>query len=175
MVAILGCSASVKETLAAAELKVPDVKFRVIGEYSAVTMLSPTGNVKDPVPENNLISLPELVATIIFVSDGVPDIVAVWPRVRLLEPSVKIPSVSVKVPVTVMSLSSVIPLDLLISRFVIDEIVDEGPGKLEFPFKIKLPLFCMVPPPTKFPFMVKVLFASIIRVAPADTVKSFNS
>ena len=175
MVAILGCSASVKETLADAELKVPDVKFRVIGEYSAVTMLSPTGNVKDPVPENNLISLPELVATIIFVSDGVPDIVAVWPRVRLLEPSVKIPSVSVKVPVTVMSLSSVIPLDLLISRLTIEEIVDEEPGNVEFPFRMRLPLFCMAPPPVKVPFMVNVVFASMIRVAPLETVKLFNS
>ena len=94
---MLGCTASVTFTP-----RVPSTEFAeksmVYGLYSVVPVSSPIGKVKEAVlpVANVFLKYPVPVVATIFVADGVPVILPVSPKVKLLFPNRKTPEVKVK-------------------------------------------------------------------------------
>ena len=95
---MLGCLPSITET----PIVPPVVGVIVIGEYSRVPVLSPTGKVKGPAPLKTFCSSLPPVAITILVADGVPPIVDVADRDKLLPLRFKFPEVKVNMPSTVV-------------------------------------------------------------------------
>ena len=116
MLALLGCFASTTET----PIVPPVVGVIVIGEYSRVPVLSPTGKVKGTAPLKIFcISLPA-VAMIILVLEKAPVIVAEAPRVKVLAAiKLKFPVFNASEPLTVISPPAIAwPLDWLMVRLL---------------------------------------------------------
>lgn len=174
---MLGCWAFTSETLAEPELKVPVVKFKAIGEYSAVPVLSPTGNVKAPVVEKFLMSFPAPDATIILDADGlVMDIEPELPMVRLLDPRTNEPLLRVSAFVIVRLLFSVTfaPPDLSMVRLYIAALGSSiFMALLDAPLRITVPLFGVNVPLdlVQFPCMVSVGFPVLSESAPPSINK----
>lgn len=127
-------------TLAYALKYVPEVKFKVIGEYSAVPVTSPTGKTYDPFVVKVLRNSPAPSATIILLAPNPVPATAEEPKVRLFEPRVKRPLVNVNIPFTDCDVPNWTPLALLILRLL--NVVEELPPIVckVVPLKLTVPL-----------------------------------